>query len=113
MATATSAGFNEIKNSATEGELSIVQATRFATVAFFFALLATLISAFLHDAPRSAAQWVATLGFVLAWAAVSSGIYHKREDWLPGTLAKNLKWWALFFVPVAILNLVFTVAGVP
>ncbi|MGH3851370.1 MAG: hypothetical protein ACRDR6_20195 [Pseudonocardiaceae bacterium] len=67
----------------------------------------------LHDAPRSATQWVATLGFVLAWAAVSSGIYHKNEEWLSGAWMKNLKWWGFLFVPVAILNLVFTVVGVP
>ena len=113
VVTETHAGFIEIKDDVAQGSLSVVQATQFATAAFFCALLATLISVFLHGAPRSAAQWVATLGFVLAWAAVSAGVYQKREDWLSGTLTKNLKWWALFFVPVAILNLIFMVADTP
>lgn len=103
----TSVEIAEMKNGVAEGILSVVQATQFATVAFFFALLVTLISVFLHATRRSVAQWVATLGFVLAWAAVSSGVYHKSNEWLFGTCVKSLKWWGFFFVPVAILNLVF------
>ncbi|MGH3865280.1 MAG: hypothetical protein ACRDQ4_03915 [Pseudonocardiaceae bacterium] len=68
---------------------------------------------FLHATPRSVAQWVATLGFVLAWAAVSSGVYQKSDAWLYGACAKSLKWWGILFVPVAILNLVFAVANNP
>jgi hypothetical protein len=111
VTTAASVGITEMKNSVAEGLLSVIQATQFATVTFGFALLTTLISVFLRAAPQSAAQWVATLGFVLAWAAVSSGVYQKSDEWLYGACAKSLKWWGFFFVPVAILNLFFTVAN--
>jgi hypothetical protein len=90
VTTAASVGITEMKNSVAEGLLSVVQATQFATVTFGFALLTTLISVFLRAAPQPAAQWVATLGFVLAWAAVSSGVYQKSDEWLYGTCTKSL-----------------------
>jgi hypothetical protein len=64
----TSVEIAEMKNGVAEGILSVVQATQFATVAFFFALLVTLISMFLHATRRSAAQWVAILNLVFAVA---------------------------------------------
>jgi hypothetical protein len=108
-----SVGIAEMKDDVTEGLLSVVQATRFATIAFFCALGATGLSIFLHDNLRAVVQWVATLGFVLAWAAVSVGIYQKNNDWLSGACLKSLKWWAIIFVPVAALNLVFAVINKP
>ncbi len=103
----------EAKDNVAEGLPTVVGATRFATAIFFLALAATGVSILLHGNFRSAAQWAATLGFVLAWAAVSSGIYHKSYDWLFGACSKGLRWWATIFVPVAILNLVFLVANKP
>ncbi|MGH3722069.1 MAG: hypothetical protein ACRDRI_25145 [Pseudonocardiaceae bacterium] len=97
VATETSAGIAEMKNSVAEGLLSVVQVARCATVAFFFALLATLISVFLHDTPRSVAQWVATLGFFLRGQRSAQVSIRRRRNGFP----------------VAILNLVFTVVNMP
>lgn len=103
----------DMKGNVADGLLAVVQATRFATIIFFLALGLTGISVLLHGNFRAVAQWAATLGFVLAWAAVSSGVYHKSDDWLFGACLKNLKWWTIIFVPVGILNLVFAVANKP
>ncbi|NKY86366.1 hypothetical protein [Nocardia veterana] len=62
-----------------------------------------------RDTAQSILQYVATLGFVLAWAATSAGVYSRSETWLKGACLKALKWWAGIFVPVALLNLAFTV----
>jgi hypothetical protein len=113
VTTESTADIADMKDNVAEGLSSVVHATRFATVIFFLALGATGISKLLHGNFRAAVEWVATLGFVLAWAAVSSGIYCKSDDWLIGACLKNLKWWAIIFVPVAILNLVFVVVNKP
>ncbi|MGH3963632.1 MAG: hypothetical protein ACRDRY_10315 [Pseudonocardiaceae bacterium] len=91
----------------TEGLLSVIQATRFTLVAFLVALLATGVAVLLPATPRAMTQWAAILGFILAWAAISRGIYQKKEDWLGGTCLAALKWWAWTFVPVAAVGLVF------
>jgi hypothetical protein len=109
----SSADVSDVKDNVTEGLLSVIQATRFASIIFFLALRVTGISVLLHGNFRAAAQWTATLGFVLAWAAVSSGVYYKSGDWLFGACLKNLKWWTIIFVPVGILNLVFAVVNKP
>ncbi len=101
----------ELKGNVAEGLVSVVQATRFATAIFFLALGLTGLSILVHGNFRAMAQWAATLGFVIAWAAVSAGIYQKNDDWLSGACFKSLKWWGIIFVPVGILNLVFAVAN--
>ncbi len=63
----------------------------------------------LRDTAQTVLQYVATLGFVLAWAATSAGLYGRSETWLKGACLKSLKWWAGIFVPVGLLNLAFTV----
>lgn len=103
----------ERKDDVAEGLLSVVQATRFATIAFFSALGVTGLSILLHGNLRAVAQWVATLGFVLAWASVSAGIYQREYDWFYGACFKCLKWWVIIFVPVAALNLIFAVINQP
>ncbi len=111
VATVASAGIAERKDDVTEGLLAVVHATRFATITFFIALGATGLSILLHGNLQATVQWVATLGFVLAWAAVSSGIYQKNDGWFSGACLKSLKWWAVIFVPVAALNLAFAVSN--
>jgi hypothetical protein len=111
--TVTSVDIAERKDDVAEGLLEVVHATRFAAITFMIALGATGLSVLLHSNYRAIAQWVATLCFVLAWASVSVGIYQKKDDWLSGTCLKSLKWWAIFFVPVAALNLVFAVINKP
>lgn len=113
VATVVSADLAQRKDDVAEGILTVVLATRFAAITFFVALGVTGISILLHGNFQATAQWVATLGFVLAWVAVSSGIYHKSDDWLFGTCLKSLKWWAIIFVPVGILNLVFVALNKP
>jgi hypothetical protein len=94
-----------------EGLERVVQATRFATATFCVAIVCTLISVLLDGMPQTIFQYVATLGFVLAWAATSSGIYARSETWLKGACLKGVKWWAGIFVPVGLLNLLFTAAN--
>jgi hypothetical protein len=113
VTTAPSVDIAEIKDNVAEGLLSVVHATRFATIVFFLALGATGLSILLHGNFRTVAQWTATLGFVLAWSAVSVGIYQKRDEWFSSACLKSLKWWAVIFVPVGILNLVFAVINQP
>ncbi|MGH3721458.1 MAG: hypothetical protein ACRDRI_21940 [Pseudonocardiaceae bacterium] len=111
MATTVSAGIAERKDGVTEGILAVVHATQFAAITFFIALGATGLSILMHGNFRTVTQWMATLGFVLAWAAASSGIYQKNDGWFSGACLKSLKWWATIFVPVAIINLIFTFAN--
>lgn len=92
-----------------EGLERVVAATRFAMVAFIVAIALTAVAVLLDGAPQTVLQYLATLGFVLAWAATSSGIYSRSENWLRGACVKSLKWWSFIFVPVGVLNLVFTV----
>lgn len=89
----------------------VVRATRFATVSFGIALLLTLMAVLVRGTAQTVVQYLATLGFVLAWAAISSGAYQRSTTWLRGACLKTFRWWALIFVPVGFLNLVFTVAN--
>ncbi|WP_406629212.1 hypothetical protein [Amycolatopsis sp. WGS_07] len=94
-----------------EGLERVVNATRFAMIAFVTAILLTG-TAVLADGPtQTVLQYLATLGFVLAWAATNSGIYRRSTNWLRGACLQSLKWWSSIFVPVGVLNLVFTVAN--
>ncbi len=86
----------------------VVRATQFATVAFCAAIALSIVALFGHGNARTIIQYIATLGFVLAWAATSSGIYSRDPNWLRGACRKSLRWWAGIFVPVALINLVFT-----
>jgi hypothetical protein len=90
---------------------TVVGATRMALVSFGFALLSTLVSVLLNGAAQAVVQWIATLGFVVAWAAVNSGIYHRHFDWLDYACVKAAKWWATIFAPVVLINLVFAAAN--
>jgi len=90
-----------------ENLLSVVHATRFALGTIIVAVIVTIISTLLSGISQAILQWVATLAFVLAWAATSAGIYNKRTTWLNGTCLIALKWWAFIFVPVAAVNLLF------
>ena len=94
-----------------EGLDRVVAATRFATAAFAIAIVLTALAVLLDGAPQTVLQYLATLGFVLAWAATHSGIYGRSETWLRGACVKSLKWWILIFAPVGFLNLVFTFAN--
>ena len=86
---------------------SVVTATRFALGIFIAALLTTGISMLFTGSPQAMIQWVATLAFVLAWAAVNSGIRLREWDWLSRSCRKSLVWWLKIFLPVALLNVVF------
>ncbi|WP_282781947.1 MULTISPECIES: hypothetical protein [unclassified Nocardia] len=90
-----------------EGLDRVVRATQFATGAFGVAIVITLIAVALSGNVATYAQYVATLGFVLAWAATSSGIYERNPNWFTVTCRKAVRWWALFFVPVALVNLFY------
>lgn len=94
-----------------QGLEQVVRATRFATVAFSVALGLTIPAIVVHDPVRTALQYLATLGFVLAWAATDSGIYRRRADWLRGACLKSLKWWLWVFVPVGVAILFFAAAN--
>ncbi|MGH3831041.1 MAG: hypothetical protein ACRDRS_11430 [Pseudonocardiaceae bacterium] len=90
-----------------EGLSSVVfLATWFTVSAFSVALLATGVAELLPATPKAMTQWGAILGFVLAWAAISKGVYQRKDDWLGGTCLAELKWWAWAFVPVAVVGLV-------
>ncbi|WIX75054.1 hypothetical protein QRX50_26260 [Amycolatopsis carbonis] len=89
----------------------VVAATRFAMVAFVAAIVLTGVSIVVSGAAQTVLQYLATLGFVLAWATTSSGVYGRSETWLRGACLKSLKWWFFIFAPVGVLNLVFTVAN--
>ncbi|WP_146102141.1 hypothetical protein [Nocardia nova] len=92
-----------------KGLNQVVRATQFATIAFCVAIVFTITAILLRDTAQTVFQYVATLGFVLAWAATSAGVYGRSETWLKGACLKSLKWWAGIFVPVGLLNLAFTV----
>ncbi|WP_158684416.1 hypothetical protein [Amycolatopsis orientalis] len=94
-----------------EGLERVVSATRFATGTFVAAILLTAAAVLVDGAAQTVLQYLATLGFVLAWAATNSGIYRRSANWLKGACLKSLKWWLSIFVPVGVLNLVFTVAN--
>lgn len=104
------AGYSE-RTDIADGLERIVRATQFATGAFCAALVLTLIAVPLDGLVQTVFQYLATLGFVLAWAATSSGIYGRQETWLRGACLKSLRWWAWIFVPVGLLNLLFTIAN--
>jgi len=94
-----------------EGLQGVVHATQFATIAFGVGLVFTLVAALLDAGAQTVLQYLATLGFVLAWAAISSGAYQRNTTWLRVACLKSLKWWVVIFVPVGLLNLVFAVAN--
>ncbi|MEU7813869.1 hypothetical protein [Pseudonocardia sp. NPDC049154] len=96
-----------MRDSLTEGLIDVVRATRCALAAFALAIAATLVSITLDDAAQAALQWVATFFFVVAWAAVSAGIYQRDQGWVRGAARKAVKWWIFIFVPVAVANLIF------
>lgn len=100
-----------VRKDIAEGLAHVVAATRFATAAFATAILLTALAVLLDGTSQTVLQYLATLGFVLAWAATSSGIYGRSETWLRGACLKGLKWWLLIFAPVGILNLLFTLAN--
>lgn len=91
----------------------VVKATRFALAAFVSALLVTGIGIAFKNAPTAQAlvYVLATLAFVLAWAAVNSGIRLREWDWLSRSCKKSLIWWLKIFAPVAVLNVVFTIVN--
>ena len=93
-----------------EGLPLVIMATRFTLISTIVALLLTGIATIQfvarNDTARSVLQWVATLGFILAWAFVSRGVYHRRSNWLGSSVRSGLKWWLLTFVPVAATSLV-------
>jgi hypothetical protein len=91
-----------------EGLERVVRATRFATATFCAAIVLTLVAVPLSGLVQTIFQYLATLGFVLAWAATYSGLYARSVTWLRGACLKAGKWWAITFVPVGLLNLWFT-----
>lgn len=86
---------------------TVIPATRFTLVAFIVALVATGVAVLLPDTPKAMTQWAAILGFTLAWAAISQGVYRGKPNWLNGTCLAALKWWTWTFVPVAVIGLLF------
>ncbi|MBB4689304.1 hypothetical protein [Amycolatopsis jiangsuensis] len=92
-----------------DGLGGVVAATRFATAAFCVAIVLTVVAIPLSGLAQTILQYLATLGFVLAWAATYSGLYTRSATWLRGACVKAAKWWALTFVPVGLANLGFTV----
>lgn len=92
-----------------EGLSTVVSATQFTLGAFLGAILGTGVAMLLdgYPTPKAIVQWVAVLGFVLAWAAISRGVYHRKPDWLSSTCLTTVKWWAMVFVPVAAVALLF------
>lgn len=86
---------------------TVVQATRFATVSMLVALLLSALGPLFSGQVQSNIQWLATLAFVLAWAASYSGIFQGRSDWRGNAAKKAAKWWVYIFVPVAVANLFF------
>ena len=74
----------EAQNPMVSGLDDVVKATRFALAAFVSALLVTGIGIAFKNAPTAQAlvYVLATLAFVLAWAAVNSGIRLREWDWL-------------------------------
>ena len=95
------------KNDVTDGLPEVVRATRTALGAFALGLAFTGVSVVLDGPWQAAFQWIATLTLVVAWAAVTVGVYQRSDDWVRRACVKALKWWAFIFVPVAIMNLVF------
>jgi hypothetical protein len=63
-----------------EGLERVVRATRFATAAFCVAVALTLVAVVLNGLSQTVLQYLATLGFVLAWAATSSGLAGRGSD---------------------------------
>lgn len=95
------------------GLSGVVQSTQFATAAFALALALSSLAILLVGTAQTVVQYLSVLGFVLAWAAISSGTYHRSTAWFRGACLKALKWWAVIFVPVGVLNLFFTIASSP
>ena len=89
---------------------SVVGATRFSASCFAVGLVFTLVSIPLDGMGQAAAQYLAVLALVLAWAAVSSGLYKREFDWLREACYKAVKWWVGIFVPVAVINAAFALA---
>ncbi|QRP49363.1 hypothetical protein [Amycolatopsis sp. FDAARGOS 1241] len=94
-----------------EGLERVVAATRLAMISFATAIMLTGVAVAVDGVAQTVLQYVATLGFVPAWAATRAGICSRGEAWLRGAWLKSLKWWLFIFVPVGVLNLVFTVAN--
>jgi hypothetical protein len=86
---------------------AVIPATRFTVVAFSVALLATGVVVLLPTVPQAMTQWAAILGFTLAWAAISQGVYRGKLNWLSGTCLVALRWWIWTFVPVTAIGLLF------
>jgi hypothetical protein len=101
----------DAEDSLASGLNSVVSATRFAVATFAAALISTLISMLFDGTVQAVIQWLATLAFVLAWTAINSGIRLREWDWLMRACKKSLLWWLRIFIPVAILNLIFTFAN--
>jgi len=96
----------------TVGLDAVVASSRFATIAFSAALLLTLAAAIITDGTAQAtAQWISTLGFICAWAALRTGVYSRDEEWLSSAVYKSLKWWLFTFAPVGFINLIFAIAN--
>ena len=89
----------------------VVSATRFALIMFATALLITLVAVLLDGTPQAVVQWIAVLGFVLAWAALNSGVRLRELDWLSEACKKSLSWWLRVFAPVALINVFVTFAN--
>lgn len=92
---------------AKELDAAVIPATRFTVAAFFVAILATGVAVLLPTAPQAITQWAAILGFTLAWAAISQGVYRGKPNWMSGTCLAALKWWTWTFVPVTAIGLLF------
>jgi hypothetical protein len=94
-----------------EGLGLVVGATRFSAVAFAVGLVCTVVSIPLDGMGQASAQYLAVLAFVLAWAAVNSGLYKREDDWLREACYKAVKWWLFIFVPVAVINAGFALVN--
>ncbi|QYN20887.1 hypothetical protein [Amycolatopsis sp. DSM 110486] len=55
------------------------------------AIVLTSVAILVSGAAQTVLQYLATLGFVLAWAATCSGVYNRGEPWLRGACLKSLK----------------------
>ncbi|NYD39808.1 hypothetical protein [Actinomycetospora corticicola] len=86
---------------------SVVLATRCSCSFAAVGLVLTIIAVLLDGQPQAILQWLATLAFVLGWAASYAGIFQGRDDWLRGACIKAARWWAVIFVPVTVANLFF------
>lgn len=98
---------NEGPVSTADHLVSIVMATRFSLSFAAVGILLTGIGALFNGQPQATLQWLATLAFVLAWAAAYAGIIQGKDDWRRGACVKAGRWWAIIFIPVTLANLFF------